>query len=263
MDRSYWRKQSAEQPLFPDIEWSKPEQRAHAGKLGIVGGNKLGFAGVAESYQLAQSAGLGSAKVLLPEALKKAIPATLTDVVFAPANPSGGLSREALDSLKALGSWADGILMAGDAGRNSETAIVYEQFLASYPGKLIVTRDAIDLMKNSAGVLIERPETLLVASFAQLQKIFQSTYYPIVLTFSMQLSNLVDALHKFTITYPVTVMVLHKDNLVTASSGEVVTTAWDNPMAIWRGQVAAAAAVYWLWHPKKPLEAASSSLLRD
>ena len=44
----YWQQQTQENPLNPDIEWSKPEQRNQAGRLGIIGGNKLGFAGVAE-----------------------------------------------------------------------------------------------------------------------------------------------------------------------------------------------------------------------
>ena len=52
MDYSYWKKQSIDAPLFPDIEWSKPENRLQAGKLGIIGGNKLGFAGVAEAFGL-------------------------------------------------------------------------------------------------------------------------------------------------------------------------------------------------------------------
>ena len=56
---------------FPDVEWNKPERRDQAGKLGIIGGNKLGFLAVAESYQEALKAGVGEARVLLPDALKK------------------------------------------------------------------------------------------------------------------------------------------------------------------------------------------------
>ena len=77
----------------------------------------------------------------------------------------------------------------------------------------------------------------------------------------MQLTNLVEALHKFTITYPVSIAVLHKDTFIVAHSGEVVTTPWDNPMAIWRGNVAAKAAAYWLWNPSKVTEAVSTAIL--
>jgi len=261
MDYSYWKRQTSDAPLFPDIEWSKPEQKSQSGKLGIIGGNQLGFAGVAEGYSTALQTGAGHIRVLLPDVLKKTIPSAITDTVFAPTNPSGSLSKDAIAEMNALGEWANSILLIGDAGRSGETAVVYEQFIQKYTGPLVLTRDAIDLVKNSAELLVERPNTVLVASFAQLQKLFQSVYYPKVLTFSMQLTNLVEAVHKFTITYPVTLVVLHKDHLVIASNGEVTSQVWDNPMLIWRGSVAAKATAYWLWTPSKPLAAITSSIL--
>ncbi len=261
MDFSYWKKQSADAPLYPDIEWSKPERKSAAGKLGIIGGNKLGFAGVAEAYSVALGTGTGAIRVLLPDVLRKTIPPTITDAVFAPTNPSGSLNKDALDEMNAMSTWADAVLLIGDAGRSSETAILYEQFIQKYTGQLILTRDAIDLVKNSAELLVERPKTVLVASFAQLQKLFQSVYYPKVLTFSMQLTNLVEAVHKFTITYPVTIVVLHKDHLLIAHEGNVVSQYWENPMMIWRGTVAAKAATYLLWNPSKPVEAIATSII--
>ena len=263
MSHPYWQQQIPGTPRYPDIAWSKPEQRSQAGKLAIIGGNKLGFAGVAESYGIALSAGVGEVRVLLPDVLKKTIPAAITDAIFAPTNPSGSLSRDALTEMKALGAWASGVLLVGDAGRSSETAIVYEDFIRDYSGQLTITRDAHDLIKNASQTIVERPDTLLVISFAQLQKLFQTVYYPIVLTFSMQLTNLVEALHKFTITYPVSIMVLHQEILVIASGGNVTTTPWGNPMAIWRGSVATHASVYWLWNPSKLLESTSTSLIAD
>jgi NAD(P)H-hydrate repair Nnr-like enzyme with NAD(P)H-hydrate dehydratase domain len=258
MDYSYWQKQSPGMPLYPDIEWNKPEQKARAGKLGIIGGNQLGFAGVGEAYATATDAGVGQVRVLLPDKLRSLIPPMITDAVFAHTNQSGSLGREAINEMRAIGQWAEGILLVGDAGRSSETAIVYDDFIRDYAGQLTITRDAVDLIKQSAQMLLERPSTTLVVSFAQL---FQSVYYPKVLTFSMQLTNLVESLHKFTITYPVTLVTLHKDSLIIASEGRVVTHPWDNPMAIWRGSVAAKAACYWLWTPAKPLEAIASSVV--
>lgn len=261
MDDTYWQKQTTSKPLFPDVAWSKPEQKSQAGRLGIIGGNKLGFAGVAEAYSTALQTGAGEVRVLLPDVLKKTIPTTITDTIFGATNPSGSLAKDANIELLALANWSTGVLLIGDAGRNSETAILYEDFLRTYTGPVTVTRDAIDLVKNSAITLVDRPDTLLVMSFAQLQKLFQSVYYPKILTFSMQLSQLVDALHKFTITYPVTISVLHKDYLLAASGGDVTTTEWGNAMAIWRGSVAAKAASYWLWTPTQPLKAVTASLI--
>lgn len=257
----YWHRQQPGKSLYPDIEWNKPEQRGHAGKLGIIGGNKLGFVAVGDAYGQALSAGIGQVRVLLPDMLKKSVPSVITDVIYGASNPSGGLSRDAGTEMHALGVWADAILLIGDAGKNSETAIVYEDFIRAYSGQLTITRDAIDLLQNTPDLVVERENTLLVVSFAQLQKLFSKVYYPKILTFSMQLQQLVETLHKFTITYPVTVMTFHQNHIIIASGGQVATTPWDNPMSIWKGSVATYAAAYWLWNPKKPLEAVTASLV--
>lgn len=261
MDNPYWHQQTANKPLYPDIEWAKPEQRSKSGRLGIIGGNKLSFLAVAESYQTALKTGAGEVRVLLPDVLKKSVPSIMTDVVYGSSNPSGGLSQDAINELKALGDWASGILLIGDSGLNSETAVLYENFIRQYDGPLAITRDAIDLIKNNAAELVDRPNTLLITSFAQLQKIFQIVYYPKILTFSMQLTNLVETLHKFTITYPICVSVLHKDVLLVASGGEVTSMPWANPTDIWKGNVATRAAVYWMWNPAKTLESVTASLI--
>lgn len=257
----YWNQQTTKKPLYPDFEWSKPEQKSRSGRLGIIGGNKLGFIGVAESYQTAFKSGTGEVRVLLPDALKKSIPSTMTDANYGATNLSGGLAKSAINEMRAIGDWATGLLMIGDTGQNSETAILYENFITEYNGPLVITRDAIDLMKSSSQIIVDRPNTLLVLSFAQLQKLFSAVYYPKVLTFSMQLSNLVEAIHKFTITYPVSIMIFHKDTILISHGGEVTSTPYLTPINIWRGKVATNAATYWLWNPSKPLESATTSLI--
>jgi NAD(P)H-hydrate repair Nnr-like enzyme with NAD(P)H-hydrate dehydratase domain len=258
---AYWHTQTLGKPLFPDIEWSKPQQKSRAGKLAVIGGNANGFAAVATAYNEALETGVGECKVILPDTLKKAIPTTILDTVFVPTNQSGGMAKGSEDHLLGTALWADGVLLVGDGGRNSETAIALEGLLTKYSGPLTITRDAIDLLKNNPRAMVDRPETLIVASFAQAQKIFQAVYYPKSLLFSMQLMAVVEALHKFTITYPVHIMVLHGEHLLVASGGEVSTTPWQNPMAIWRGSVATKASVYWLWNHKKPFEAITTSLV--
>jgi len=228
--------------------------------MGIIGGNKLGFAGVAEAYSVANEIGVGEVRALLPDALKKSVPTTITDTLFAPSNTAGSFAKDAVHDITALCDWASGIVLIGDMGRNSETAIVLEQCIGHYDGPLTITRDAIDLVKNNPRLLVERPNTLLVVSFAQLQKLFQGVYYPKMLAFSMQLLQLVDILHKFTISYPATIMTLHKDTLVIAHAGNVVTQPWENPMAIWRGTTATTAAAWWLWNNDRPLQAVATSL---
>lgn len=264
MDFDYWRKQAPDQPLFPNIEWQKPEQKSLAGKLLIIGGSAHGFAAVAQAHQDATKAGVGECRVVLPEPLKRSIDPLALDCLFVPSNLSGGLSKEGLPQLKAAVAWADAVLFIGDAGRNSETAIVYEQLLQAFPDKLsVITRDAADLLKSNWPQLLHQESCTFILTLAQLQKLFQSVYYPKTILFSMQLTNLVEALHKFTITYQATLVVFHQGQLVVAKNGEVTSTPWEQPMLIWRGSVAAKAAVYALQHPTARLEAITTSFAND
>ncbi len=258
---TYWQRQEPLKPLFPDIEWNKPEQKSRAGKLVIIGGNSSGFVALAESYQLALETGAGEAKILLPDTLQKLIPASVPDTVFLPSNPSGGFSKEAHGEFIAASHWADASLLIGDMGRNSETAMLCEALLRETTQPIIITRDAVDLLKNASSQMLERERTTLVVSFAQLQKLFQAVYYPKVLTLSMQLSLLVENLHKFTMTYPCSIVTFHSETLIVAHEGKVVTMPWANTMALWRGSVATKAACYLLWTPTKPLEAIAASLV--
>lgn len=260
MDYTFWKKQTVSSPLFPDVEWSKPQQKNHAGKLAVVGGNKLGFMAVGEAYMVAKELGTGQVRAIMPDALKKTIPNTISDAYFVPSNASGGFSREALPELIAACQWADACLLVGDSGRNSETAMAFETLLSSHTGHIIITRDAVDLVRPASSSVITRPDTTLVLSFAQLQKLFQAVYYPKILNFSMQLMQLVDTLHKFTLTYPVTIVTFHQSQLIIAHDGDIVTQEFDEPMAIWRGTVATKAACYLLWTPSKPLEAIAASI---
>lgn len=259
---SYWQKQSSTKPLFPDIEWSKPEQRAHAGKLAIIGGNKLGFVAIRDAYEVASELGAGQIRAVLPDVLKKTVPPSVSDALFLPSNPSGGFSREALPEFHAACAWADLCLLIGDAGRNSETAMAFESLLDG-DGLLVVTRDAVDLLMPTMNRLVDRDRTTVVVSFAQLQKIFQNVYYPKILSFSMQLMQLVEALHKFTITYPVTIVTFHQNQLIVAHKGDVISQEFDQPMAIWRGITATKAACYLLWNPNKPLETITTSIISN
>jgi len=252
----YWRRQEGE-ALFPDVEWARPEQRSLAGKLAVVGGNGLGFAGVAMGFAAAEKMGLGEVRVLMPDVLKRKVPAS-AGMVFAGSNGSGGFGKEALGEMRAMGAWADVTVMIGDLGKNSETAIVVEGVLGE-AGRVVLTRDAVDLVIGAAGRVVEREETVVVCTMGQLQKLFRAVYYPKMVTFSMQLMNLVEVLHKFTVTYPVGVMTFHQGNLVASVGGEVVTmkieeTKW-SPLTLWSGEVAVRIGAYWVWNPEEMMGA--------
>lgn len=261
MQQEYWHKQEPGQPLFPELEWSRPENRQMAGKLLIVGGNLHGFAAPAEAYSAAAKEGIGTAHVLLPSAIKKVVGPFIENGEFAASTPSGSFSQQALAELLEWCRWADGVLFAGDLGRNSETAIVIEKFLGKCEAPAIITKDAVDYVVSAPFSALERPNTTLVLSLSQLQRLTIASKFEQPITFSMDFLRLVDWLHAFTARFAPNIVVRHLDTIFVAVNGEVSTTRWpaDTP-AIWRVSTAARAAVWWVQNPGKPFEALTTAV---
>lgn len=260
MEHTYWHKQAPDKPLFPDLIWSRPENRAFAGKLLVIGGNVHGFAAAAEAYAAASKAGIGSARVLLPDSLQKTIGRAFEAGEFAPSTPSGSFSQKALAGFLDAATWADGVLLAGDLARNSETAIVLERFAAHYSGQLSLTKDAADYFLATPQLLLARPQTLLVISLAGLQKLAQNARFTTAFRFDMDLLRLVDALHEFSSIYPMSLIVKHLGIIFVACGGQVSSTKLTPDRAIWRVTTAARASTWWLQNPSKTFEALTTAI---
>ncbi len=260
MERTYWHKQSPDKPLFPELLWSRPENKRYAGKLVIIGGNAHGFSAPAEAYQAAELAGVGTARVVLPDAIQKIVGGFFATAFFAPSTPSGSFRQVALAEFLEHAEWADAVLLAGDLGRNSETAIVMESFIGKYNGQLLLTKDAADYFKDTPKQLLRRQHTTLIISLAQLQKLIQNSGFEKPVTFEMSLVKLVETLHEFTSVYTANIIVKHLDQIIVASDGQVSTTQLSENKEIWRVQIAAQASVWWIQNPLKAFEALTTSI---
>ncbi len=257
--QDYWQRQS-DKPLFPDILWSRPETKSGAGKLLIIGGNKFALGAPGIAYNTATESGVGTTKVIMPESVKQTVKLVMPDADFAPSNPSGSFSKLALSDLLSNSYWADMVLLSGDLGRNSETAVLFENYIQKYPGPLTVTQDAVDYFTSElSNKLLNRPNTLIVLSLAQLQKTFINYPRMTPITYGMQLPQLVQDLHDLTLEVPSTFIVKHNDILLVSHKGNVVTTSYTDK--IWRIKTASRASVFWLQNLDKPLESIVSSIL--
>ncbi|MDB5164161.1 MAG: uncharacterized protein JWS12_779 [Candidatus Saccharibacteria bacterium] len=258
MNQEYWHRQSQDKPLFGDLLWSRPESRQMAGKLLVIGGNLHGFAAPAEAYTYATEAGIGVAKVLLPDALRKTVGRVLENGEYASSTPSGSFSKQALAQWLDFSGWADGVLVAGELGRNSETAILLEQFLAKSGAAVVLSRDAVDYLYTSPQDVLNRQNTALVLSLSQLQKLVKAAGFPKAVTFSMDVLQLVELLHDFSQQYPVKIITEHQGQSIVADSGQVSTTP--QALDIWRTKVAAYASVWWLQNPSQSFEALTTAV---
>jgi NAD(P)H-hydrate repair Nnr-like enzyme with NAD(P)H-hydrate dehydratase domain len=262
VNQDYWYKQTKEKPLFPDMLWSRPENRLHAGKLLIIGGNGYEFKAPANAYGDALQAGIGNAKVLLPDSMHKVVKDIFPEAEFAPSTPSGSFARQTLALALDLAEWADGVLLAGDLGHNSETAIFLESLAEKYHGPLILAGDAVDYCLGPRADCLTRDTTVAVITTAQLQKLAVAARYPVAFTSDMDLLQMVSTLHDFTATYPLHIMTMQGDTLIVASGGQVSTTKSDNAHGGYESATAASAATWLVQHPQKPFQALSTSVFR-
>lgn len=265
MDLTYWQKQ-AEKTLFPELEWNKPERRDQAGRLLIVGGYQHNLNAPATAYEIVKKQGIGEVKVSLPDKTKTLLGKNLPSAVFLPSTSSGELAHEGLEELVNYASWADSILLAGDVGRNSQTTLLISDLVQTTTNQIIITKDALDALQNSPDIIVDRDKTTLVASFAQLQRIFQSLKSTTALTFTMDLVKLVAILHDFTKQHACSIVTLHQDKIIVASGGQISTTDCQsrhdqesNRTLQWRTKYAAIAACYQTWNPGKTFEALTYS----
>jgi hypothetical protein len=260
MKPDYWLRQETGKLLFPELEWSRPENKSQAGKLLIVGGNAHGFAAPAEAYTAATRAGIGSARVVLPDAVRKIVGPMIEHGEFAPSTPSGSFSQKALVELLTHSSWADAVLLAGDLGRNSETAILLEKFLQKSPLTITLTKDAVDYAVSAPQTILGRENTLLVLSLSQLQRLCIAAKFPKPITFGMDLLRLVAWLHEFTLINKPYIIVKHLNHMLVAAAGRVSSTTLAKELPIWRVNTAAHASVWWLQNPNRPFEALTTAI---
>lgn len=256
-----WQKQTRDQPLYPDMLWDRPERRDQAGKLLIIGGNLHSFSAPAQAFDAATAAGIGVARVIIPDALKKTLRTILPEAIYAPSTPSGSFAKASLGDWLEEGQWADGVLLTGDFGHNSETAQALEAFLDKYSGFVTGTQDALEYFLTRPDTLVNRPRTTIVLSIGQLQKLARGVGTTTAITQSMGLPELTTWLQDFSAESPISIVTKHLDHLIVAHAGDVSTTPKDLGAEPWRVHTAARVAVWQLQTPDKPYQAATAALL--
>ena len=251
-DFDYWQKQGLK-PLFGEVDMERPEQKRYAGKLLIIGGNKGAFFAVANAMNEAHEMGVGEVRALMPSSLKSQVPST-PEVYFAEAEKSGAFGRNALNDLLIQAEWAEAVVLIGDMGKNAETTMVFAEFMKQCEKPLFITRDAVDAVTPDVmNWAMREPETSLLLTMPQLQKLLRTLYYPKVVTLSMPTNQLIETLHKFTLSYELSIVTFHNNQLIVAQHGEVVSedikdTEWTQ-ITLWGGALAVQEAVLKLWNP--------------
>ena len=105
---------------------------------------------------------------------------------------------------------------------------------------------------------------VLFASVAQLQKLLRAIYYPKMLLLSQSLVQVAEVLHKFTLSYPISVVTLHNEQILIASSGTVraipLSKTGYAPLDFWNGELAAKISALNLFNPNSFIRATTCAV---
>lgn len=250
----------ASDPLYPDIEWNKPERKNQAGSLLIIGGNQNALKAPLEAYEVAVQQGAGEVKVVLPDALKKVL-GDRAEITYAPSNKSGGLGKEALSTLTRLASTSNMILLPGDLGHNSETSQLLESLLEKSSTPATIAGDAIDSVISTPNLLSKDTITACFNT-GQLQKFISKSNYPEPFTSNLTLAGFSQLLEGLSKQYPQTFIVMYLKNLWVAKAGQVSSTKRDDFIDdfIWQSSVSAVSSVYSMHNPDNCFQALTHSM---
>lgn len=239
-----------------DLLWNIPEQKQ--GTVNIVGGNAQSFrVPVKVAEFLAAHYPVKTVNLVLPDALQNKLPA-LENLVFVKSTESGSFADG--EELLAKMSEADFNLLVGDVSKNAITAKAVQSACLSLDKPILITRDAVDLIAENATERILMNENLIIfGSMMQMQKLFRAVYYPKMLTLSQPLTQVAEAMHKFTLSYPVALITLHDGQILLAQNGSVDVLSLDktsySPLTLWNGELATKIVALNLYNPNRFLEA--------
>ena len=244
-----------EQNPYEDLWWNVPEKQL--GMVNVVGGNAQSFQTV-----VAKEFSVQEVKVVLPESLAGKVP-NLANFEFLAATGAGTLSGEGMwEKMQGV----DANLVIGDLSKNAITAKGVTEALAAVEKPCLVTRDAVDVVaEQPLEEILMRGYVDFLATAKQVQKMLRAVYYPKVMTLSQPLMQVVEILHKFTLSYQTGIVTFYSGQILVAKEGVVRAIALENsqfsPLTLWSGELAAKIVGLNLYNPKKFVEASVAAVL--
>lgn len=251
-----------EENIFQNILWNIPEQKQ--GKVNVIGGNAQSFrASIKTAEYLVAHYPVSEVNLVMPDALKTKLP-TLPNLICLKSTDTGSFGDEA--ELKSAMKIADYNLMIGDLSKNKITGKVIASACQDSALPLLITRDAVDLLaENSPDRALMNGNLVIFGSMAQLQKLFRAVYYPKMLLLTQSLVQVAEAVHKFTLSYPIAIATLHNGQIIVAKNGIVniipLEKSGYTPITFWGGEIATKIVALNLFNPENFLEATSAAML--
>lgn len=244
-----------------DLGWNIPEK--NLGTVNVFGGNSQNFkTEIRVGEFLGSKYPIENLNLVLPDVLKSQLP-DLPNFKFLSSTESG--SFKDVEEIAAVFNAGDFNLSLGDLSRNSVTGKAVASAYEFTEKPLLITRDAVDLLaENLTEKSLMNENLIFFASMPQLIKVLRAVYYPKMLLLSQSLIQVVEVLHKFTLSYPVSIITLHDGQILVAKNGEVkavpISFSGYSPIMFWQGELAAKILAMNLYNPDNFIKATIAAI---
>lgn len=246
---------------YEDLMWNISEQKQ--GTVNVIGGSVNNFRNEIKIAEfLNEKYPLQSVNTVLPDGLKNKLP-LLPNFIFAPSTESGTFDDS--QKLYDLFNTVDFNLVLGDFSKNAVTGKAITGACRSTEKMTLITRDGVDLItENSPEKLMMNENLVAFASIAQLIKLLRAVYYPKMLLISQSLVQVADVLHKFTLSYPLSIVTLYNGQILVAENGIVKAVTLDKteytPLTIWNGELASKIMAMNIYSPNQFIKASVAAI---
>ncbi len=241
MERQFLKQ--SEKALFPEIDWNKPVNKRAAKRLLIIGGHRTQFAHTQTVFNAAVKAGIGEAKVVLPDVLAPMI-GHQPEFLFVPSTRSGSIAKAAYEPIKAFASESDGLILAGEFSHHPESISVVEQIMEESDKPTMLGTEAIEVMLFLPTSIFMHAHRLLIADTKTLAKLAAKLELNFEIIRDGGLTNKLNLLQRLSTAEAAAIVLFGAEIIVQVANQTSVTAV----AGISEADVAGYMATYWLQH---------------
>lgn len=241
----------ASEPLYPKILFNRPVTRGGAGRLLVAGGHLGELSQPTALNQLALAAGVGECRVVMPDVLAKLVGGA-PGVYFAAATESGSLAREALGRILELSEEADALVLGSSLSANSNTTMLTERLATEVQRPLVLVDEALTALAHNQDVTAHRPDTLIIATMAEVFKLCGALGIAINVRPGGGLINKLEIIQALAAASKATYAVFGTETII-AAGGSLSVTPVNYRLSVTPALFYAVLSTYWIQNRSQPL----------
>lgn len=246
-----------EEPLFPKVFWNRPTMRSRGGRLLAIGGQPNELSLLQAVYQLAEAAGIGECQAAMPDSLRRLV-GTAEFAHLVPASVSGSMGKAALGELLTIAPDFDALIIGMNLTTNAETGVMIESLINRLEVPVVVTEEAITILKFNPALITDSPKALVVTTMAGLFALANHLHMPIAIKPQAGVVAKMTILQQLVDATQCSYMVCDHEVLV-AAEGKMSLTPLNQSLSNLTAAPIGVAATFWIQHRTQPFAALTTA----